>query len=294
LVKVNASECPDEIGRPDNAADWEEKIFKTGIPQKTRGGDDLPSEQIRNPEPGDHLLIWINDGPDGGGTGLTATAKVSDFRPLGKPEMVIKRIELFPAPRLDRTDLQDGQFNQYPVFDDVQRSRLVSLRYIDHKGWNAILEAAADKIARAARDNSRVTSEEGKRLYRESVQLERNRDFVKLVKERNRHLHGGVYQCQACSFSADLSSLFDAHHLVPLCLGERQTEVVDFAVLCPTCHRLAHRLGPTLYDPLSVSSIKSWWQNRGSKNAATNACLAAVRECSPYPGAVHRGGLASR
>jgi HNH endonuclease len=140
LVKLNARNCPDEIGRPDNAADWEEKIFKTGIPLQESESHDLTPERTRNPEPGDHLLIWINDG-EGGGTGLTATAKVSHF---SSPEMTVKSIELFPAPRLDRTDL--GRMKRRAVFHDLARLRTTKLRCIDHEEWAAIHEEAAAKV----------------------------------------------------------------------------------------------------------------------------------------------------
>jgi hypothetical protein len=144
LLKVNASNCPREIGRPDNVADWEGKIFEADTPQKTRGLIPLPPEQTRNPDPGDHLLIWINDGSTGGGAGLTAIGEVSTFHP-DTHEMVIKSIELFPAPRLNRTDLRDP--SHHPVLNDVGDSRIAPLRYIDHEGWDAIREFAAIKVA---------------------------------------------------------------------------------------------------------------------------------------------------
>jgi hypothetical protein len=258
LVKVNASECPSEIGRPDNAADWEGKIFRVDTPQKTRGGVDLPPERTRDPEAGDHLLIWVNDGSNGGGAGLTASGEVSTFH-SGTYELVIKSIELFPPPRLNRTDLRNS--NHHSALNDVADSRVVPLRYIDDEGWDAIREVAAIKVATAASAYLDAAAAEGKRAYSESMKLERDSEFPKLVKDKNRRLHGGVYKCEACTFSADKSSLFDAYHLVPLCLGARQTRVLDFAVLCPTCHRLAHRLG-ALHDPLPVSRIKTWWQDR--------------------------------
>jgi len=37
-------------------------------------------------------------------------------------------------------------------------------------------------------------------------------------------------------------SMFDVHHKDPLAEGVRYTSLEDFALLCPTCHRLEHRL----------------------------------------------------
>jgi hypothetical protein len=261
LLKVNASNCPGEIGRPDNVADWEGKIFKADTPRKTQERVHLPPEQTRNPDPGDHLLIWINDGPTGKGAGLTAIGEVSTFHP-DTHEMVIKSIALFPDPRLNGTDLRDP--NHHPALNDLHDSRVVPLRYIDHERWDAIREVAAIKVTNAARVYQNVTTAvEGKRLYIEATKLGRDSEFPKLVKELNRQQHSGVYKCEACCFSANKSSLFDAHHLVPLRLGERRTRsALEFAVLCPTCHRLAHRLAGALYDPLPVLEIKRWWQDR--------------------------------
>lgn len=37
-------------------------------------------------------------------------------------------------------------------------------------------------------------------------------------------------------------SLLDVHHKHPISLGTRYSSMADFALLCPTCHRLEHRL----------------------------------------------------
>ncbi|MDP3870421.1 HNH endonuclease [Phenylobacterium sp.] len=37
-------------------------------------------------------------------------------------------------------------------------------------------------------------------------------------------------------------SLLDVHHKHPISLGTRYSRIADFALLCPTCHRLEHRL----------------------------------------------------
>lgn len=36
-------------------------------------------------------------------------------------------------------------------------------------------------------------------------------------------------------------SLLDVHHKNPLDEGERYTTIRDFALLCPTCHRVEHQ-----------------------------------------------------
>ena len=60
--------------------------------------------------------------------------------------------------------------------------------------------------------------------------------------------------CMACGFKPKHISQIDVHHLFPLSEGgERLTSITDVAVLCATCHRLAHSTKP----PMSVEAMKS-------------------------------------
>jgi HNH endonuclease len=70
----------------------------------------------------------------------------------------------------------------------------------------------------------------------------------KFISERVR---ASSLHCDDCGFDPktrdDLSSikprsLLDVHHKDPLAEGERYTTTADFALLCPTCHRIAHSL----------------------------------------------------
>ncbi|HEV7691310.1 MAG TPA: HNH endonuclease [Hyphomonadaceae bacterium] len=60
----------------------------------------------------------------------------------------------------------------------------------------------------------------------------------------------GTLLCEHCGFDPAVvfaseavspRSLLDAHHKTPLEQGRRNTTVNDFALLCPTCHRIEHR-----------------------------------------------------
>ena len=68
----------------------------------------------------------------------------------------------------------------------------------------------------------------------------------KFVLARRR---GGTLFCDECGFDPQhrpelrgivARSCFDVHHKHPLAEGVRRTTHKDFALLCPTCHRLAH------------------------------------------------------
>ena len=65
---------------------------------------------------------------------------------------------------------------------------------------------------------------------------------------RQRH-KAGTLKCDDCEFDparrSDLQgigprSLLDVHHKAPLEEGVRYTTTADFALLCPTCHRITH------------------------------------------------------
>lgn len=82
---------------------------------------------------------------------------------------------------------------------------------------------------------------------------------TKLVRQVKAELG---YACQGCG--VDLSSTYgkigenfiEAHHLIPLAETPDQGVVLtakDFAVLCPTCHRIIHRLGCPSVDELRKS-----------------------------------------
>jgi 5-methylcytosine-specific restriction protein A len=69
----------------------------------------------------------------------------------------------------------------------------------------------------------------------------------KLIRERRR---SGSLSCDDCGFDpatvldpkkVNPRSLLDVHHKNPLEEGERYTTVKDFALLCPTCHRVEHQ-----------------------------------------------------
>lgn len=68
-------------------------------------------------------------------------------------------------------------------------------------------------------------------------------DFLRQREKEN------SFQCDCCGFDpSDLSkklkvskrSFFDIHHKDPLAEGVRLTSINDFALLCPTCHRIEH------------------------------------------------------
>lgn len=101
-----------------------------------------------------------------------------------------------------------------------------------------------------------ASSEEGKRILRECISIERSSALVKAAKTANRERHGGVIVCEGCDFTSDTRAMFDAHHLDPIHAGVRVSTIDDFAVLCPTCHRWTHEMAPDRLQPLSVAQLR--------------------------------------
>ena len=91
---------------------------------------------------------------------------------------------------------------------------------------------------------------EGKEAVRRHKTRERDsrlrRRKIKEVKRRN-----GKLACQACDVEIEAvyrtpdGQVYECHHLVPLHVtGETVTLLSDVVLLCPTCHRAAHRTKP--------------------------------------------------
>jgi len=102
-----------------------------------------------------------------------------------------------------------------------------------------------------------ASSTEGKKIWKEQLVTERGSKLGKEAKKQNRILSGGMLRCETCDFSHEQNGAFDAHHLFPLACGVRETRIDDFAILCPTCHRLAHVLGIDKLQPLPINALKS-------------------------------------
>jgi len=86
----------------------------------------------------------------------------------------------------------------------------------------------------------------------------RERDPQLATKKKNSILKlSGFLSCQACginfekAFGSSQFNVYECHHILPLhTTGDTKTSINDLALLCPTCHRIAHRIKPwpTLND----------------------------------------------
>jgi hypothetical protein len=99
-------------------------------------------------------------------------------------------------------------------------------------------------------------AEEGEKFWRFQREAERDAGLKATAKRTNFERHGN-YTCEACKYANGDSAMFDAHHTTPLFIGKRITLAEHLIVLCPTCHRRAHR-SPERLRPLSLWELQAW------------------------------------
>lgn len=104
-----------------------------------------------------------------------------------------------------------------------------------------------------AEEDDEISFPEGKESYRLHKSKERNRELIRLAKER--HLKNDEKLiCQVCGFSfmdnyGEIGHGFiEAHHIFPISeLNEETvTKIEDLALVCSNCHRMLHRRRPWL------------------------------------------------
>jgi 5-methylcytosine-specific restriction protein A len=99
------------------------------------------------------------------------------------------------------------------------------------------------------------SAEEGKSVWKLQRKIERDSAVAKAAKRLNRERHGS-FTCEACGFAHADGAMFDAHHPTPLAVGKRTTFPEHLQILCPTCHRRAHRKSPL--DPYQLDELRAW------------------------------------
>ncbi len=100
-------------------------------------------------------------------------------------------------------------------------------------------------------------SPEGEETWRAQRAVERDLRLRKAALSKNSGEHDGQYACEACNFEHADRAMFDVHHPHPLLTGPRMTRVSDLVVLCPVCHRRAHRSVNRML-PYSVAELRTW------------------------------------
>jgi len=94
------------------------------------------------------------------------------------------------------------------------------------------------------------THHEGRIVVRLHKTRERDRRIV-MKKKASVLQQNGSLSCEACginlekTYGSEKFDVYECHHLLPLHVsGDTKTNIEDLALLCPTCHRIAHRITP--------------------------------------------------
>lgn len=103
--------------------------------------------------------------------------------------------------------------------------------------------------------NADLTGEfpEGKMVERLHKSRERNSHVVSLAKELFKKSQGRLF-CQVCKFDFEENygetgkNFIEAHHTIAVSdmKSDHKTRIEDIAMLCPNCHRMAHKKRPWL------------------------------------------------
>lgn len=116
-----------------------------------------------------------------------------------------------------------------------------------------IADITAKQDLFVAEEDDEISFPEGKETYRLHKSKERNKELIRLAKER--HLkNDDKLRCQVCGFSfldnyGEIGHGFiEAHHVFPISqlTEETATKIEDLALVCSNCHRMLHRRRPWL------------------------------------------------
>lgn len=170
-----------------------------------------------------------------------------------------------------RKDLSDEGRHVRPVqwIGDVDRQQISTPLWEQLKGRCTVKRLSDDRhefaqIAGEPAQGKQVgieapdSASEGERWQRERMVLSRSTAIVQKAWATNIEVNAGIGCCEVCSFQSVDRGMFDVHHLTPVALGRRETKVDDLAVLCPRCHRQAHRKPGTA--PFSLIELRSMFQ----------------------------------
>lgn len=176
---------------------------------------------------------------------------VETYEIVGHP----KARDVFPQELFRR--IYQQQSATLRILDDEARAAIANLEIIRSDAPNAWI-AIEDEIAMAERSTFRKSDERniGNDLA-SALEGETEERRTKLKKRATwlankfaiHRRDAGTLFCDDCGFDpshrTDLigikpRSCLDVHHKHPLAEGQRRTNLDDFALLCPTCHRLEH------------------------------------------------------
>lgn len=160
--------------------------------------------------------------------------------------------------RYDVADLPDEE----SLIDDLREALLLYEMLRQNGGWSA-----EDEILQDAAPAGKADTLTQAKVYRQHRVIERQPSHSKAVKKALGH------RCMGCDFKLEdlygevAKELIEAHHLTPLATLSDGAVVTfdprkDFAVLCPNCHAVIHRMD----DPSDLEGLRQAMRNKVSES----------------------------
>jgi 5-methylcytosine-specific restriction enzyme A len=186
-----------------------------------------------------------------GGVGPSPSRSWKVMRLWGQP----RAREVFEEPVFRR--LYQSQSATLRLLDDEAREAIADLELTQTHAVNAWI-AIEDEIAMAERSDISLDVRRAVELDLAGAMEGETEERRAKIKQRAAWLadrfarerrKAGRLVCDDCAFDPRVlpdgteikaRSCFDVHHMSPLDEGTRYTTTADFALLCPTCHRIAH------------------------------------------------------
>jgi predicted HNH restriction endonuclease len=129
-----------------------------------------------------------------------------------------------------------------------------------HQEEVIVAYGAPERNLFVAEEDDEISFPEGKEIYRLHKSKERNKELIRLAKERQIQNDAKLF-CQVCGFSfletyGEIGEGFiEAHHIFPISdlKEETATRIEDLALVCSNCHRMLHRKRPWV----TIDKLKS-------------------------------------
>ena len=157
----------------------------------------------------------------------------------------------------DAIDAHGLQIRQAANSSEIRRSadRMIGLKSELFGQTNAGSATTLIEVdAKPEVEAEEISGKEGRLLVRLHVYRERDRTFVRRVRNHYRSVAGGRLVCHACGsvpiqvYGPSGERCMEAHHKVPIeqLQPDSVTLVGDMAMLCASCHRVVHSEKPCL------------------------------------------------
>jgi hypothetical protein len=137
----------------------------------------------------------------------------------------------------------------------TESAELLSGIWYSHQDTHVNIQDYVDDFLELTEDDRAYS--EGRLVMRTLTERQRNRQLVKVAKERARRKHGRLL-CEVCGF--DFLAVYgadyiEAHHAEQMASlnAEKETTLDELHMLCANCHRMVHRRTP----PYSVDELKA-------------------------------------